>query len=131
MEAVPVLLKRTEPIVEIRSILLWQLLAVFVSSAIAEFFFSGFFGVMLGGVLVAASTWHINRSVIVAEGDRSTLLRSAGLRFVLFLMLMGVELFILQMQPILLIAGMVVAYVALYIRSLLLIVKKVKGDRLV
>lgn len=125
------LVKRTEQIVEIRSILCWQLLSVLFFAVATQILFSGFFSVLLGGLLVSASTWHINRSVLLAEGNRSLLLRAAGLRFGLFLLLMGVALFFFGLQPVLLIAGMMIAYAALYIRSLLLILRKVKGDRLV
>lgn len=123
-------LKRIEPIVEISSILVWQLLLVLMVAVGTEVFYFGFSSVMAGGVIVCVSTWHIYRSVNDAEGDRGKLLRLATFRFVVMLFLLGVCIFLVSLHPILIVVGMATAYVALYARSLVLILKKVKGDSL-
>ncbi len=113
---------------QIRSVLLWQACATFLAMLLSLFFSWAVSGVLFGGVLVILSTWHVHRSVYLASGERMLLLRAAGLRFALFLLLVGLAVLVLEVQPMMLVAGMASAYVALYVRSLLMIFEKLKGS---
>lgn len=117
-------LKRMEPIVQISSILVWQLLSVLLVAVVTEIFYFGFLSVIAGGTIVCVSTWHIYRSVNDAEGDRGKLLRLAAFRFAVVLFLLSGCVFLVSLHPILIVVGMATAYVALYARSLVLILKK-------
>ena len=121
---------REEPVVEIRSLLVWQLLVVLACSVIVELVTTGFFSVMLGGLLVIGSTWHVYKSISLSGGDRSHLMRNAGIRFFVLLVLMAIALLVFHVQPLMLVLGMALAYATLYVRSLMLIFRKMKGDSL-
>ena len=124
---VPVLESKLEQGFEIRSVLLWQVITVLIVSLLSAFFLLSWFSVWIGGFGVVVSTWHVHRSVYRSGGDRVFLLKAAGMRFGLFLLMMAAAVFFLKLQPIALIAGMAAAYVAMYVRSLIMIVKKMKG----
>lgn len=115
---------------EIRSVMIWQVVIVFLGALLAGLLFSSPVSVLFGGLVVVLSTWHVHRSVYVSEGDRGLLLKSAGLRFILFLLMLAVGVLVLGLQPLYLIVGMAMAYATMYIRSLFLILKKMKGDNL-
>ena len=115
---------------EIRSVLLWQLAVVSLSAVVAMLFFASPLSIMFGGLVVVLSTWHVHKSVYASGGDRMQLLKSAGIRFALFLLVLGAGVSFLSLQPLYLISGMALAYAAMYLRSLLLIFKKMKGDSL-
>jgi len=74
------------------------------------------------------STWHVYKSVYASGGNRAVLLQSAGLRFVVFLAVLGVGVGLLDMQPLYMVAGMATSYIALYVRSLIMIFKQMKGE---
>ncbi len=76
------------------------------------------------------STWHVHRSIYSSGGDRVSLLKSAGLRFVIIMLVLAVAVVFLKLQPLYLVVGMASAYVAMYARSLLIIYRKMKGDDL-
>ncbi len=116
--------------VEIRSVVLWQVVITFLSALLAGLLFSSPVSVLFGGLVVVLSTWHVHRSVYLSKGDRGLLLKSAGLRFILFLLVLAVGVLMLDLQPLFLIVGMAMAYVTMYVRSLILILKKMKGDSL-
>lgn len=115
---------------EIRSVLIWQVGVVALGAVVAMLVFTSSVSVMFGGLLVALSTWHVHRSIYASGGDRMQLLKSAGIRFALFLLVLAAGVFFLDLQPLYLISGMALAYAAMYLRSLLLIIKKMKGDSL-
>ena len=127
---VPMLESKTDEGFEIHSVLLWQMIAVLVVSLLSSFFLLSWFSVLFGGLGVVVSTWHVYRSVYLSGGDRVFLLKAAGTRFGLFLLMMAAAVFFLKLQPIELIAGMATSYIAMYVRSLIMIVKKMKGDGL-
>jgi len=115
---------------QIRSVLQWQASIVFMLSLLFASFSLSWFSVLFGGFAVVVSTWHVHRSVCCSNGDRGYLLKAAGIRFGLFLLTVAAAIFFLKLQPMALIAGMASAYVAMYIGSLLMIVKKMKGGSL-
>ena len=117
-----------EQAVQIRSLLFWQAGAVTIVSVIVSVLFSGWSDVLYGGCLTMLSTWHVYKSVYASGGNRAVLLKSAGLRFVVFLAVLGVGVVLLGMQPLYVVAGMATSYVALYVRSLLMIFKQMKGE---
>lgn len=110
--------------------MIWQLSAVVVVAVVAGIVFSGSASIVFGGLLVMLSTWHVHRSVYLSEGDRMALLKSAGLRFALFLLALGAGVVLLDLQPLHVVAGMAAAYIALYVKSLLTIFRQMKGDSL-
>ena len=114
--------------VQIRSLLFWQASAVIIVSTVVLVLFSGSLGVLYGGCLTMLSTWHVYKSVYVSGGSRAVLLQSAGLRFLVFLAALGVGVVLLDMQPLYMVAGMATSYVALYVRSLIMIFKQMKGE---
>ncbi|MDQ6989787.1 MAG: ATP synthase subunit I [Mariprofundaceae bacterium] len=113
---------------QIRSLLLWQMYAVLLLAVVS--FILGWSGwsVLVGGMVVMLSTWHVHQSVYSSAGERMLLLRAAGLRFALFLLLVGLAVVVFEAQPMMLVAGMASAYTALYVRSLLMIFEKLKGS---
>jgi len=118
----------TEQAVQIRSLLFWQAGAVIIVSTVALVFFSSVLSVLYGGCLTMLSTWHVYKSVYASGGNRAVLLQSAGLRFVVFLAVLGVGVVLLDMQPLYMVAGMATSYIALYVRSLIMIFKQMKGE---
>jgi len=115
---------------EILSILIWQILAVFILSLVCYVFFLSWPSFLFGGSIVVMSTWHVHRSVNQSPDDRGALLQAAGVRFFLFLSVLAVGIYFLQLEPVMVIAGMAAAYVTLYVRSFIIIFKKMKGDGL-
>jgi len=111
-----------------RSVMVWQLFSSVGAALICVLLFGQGLGVLFGGVLVTLSTWHVSRSVFSSDGNRGALLKLAGLRFALFSIFLGLGVFWFEVYPLFAVAGMVVAYVAMYVRSLLLIFKDLKGD---
>ena len=124
---VPVLDSSLEQAFEIRLILLWQAITVLIVSLLAALFSLPWLSVLIGGLGVLVSTWHVQRSVYRSGGEKVFLLKAAGLRFALFLLLMAAAVFFLGLQPMAMIVGMAVAYIAMYVRSLMMIVKKMRG----
>jgi len=118
----------TEQAVQIRSLLFWQAGAVIIVSTATLALFSSTLSVLYGGCLTMLSTWHVYKSVYASGGNRAVLLQSAGLRFVVFLAVLGVGVVLLGMQPLYMVAGMATSYVALYVRSLIMIFKQMKGE---
>jgi len=118
----------TEQAVQIRSLLFWQAGAVIIVSTVTLVLFSSVLSVLYGGCLTMLSTWHVYKSVYASGGNRAVLLRSAGLRFVVFLAVLGVGVVLLDMQPLYMVAGMATSYIALYVRSLIMIFKQMKGE---
>jgi hypothetical protein len=116
--------------VQVRSLLLWQAGAIAVVAAIVFVRFSGSLAVLFGGLLTMLSTWHVYKSVCVSGADRVRLLKLAGIRFVLFLLALSVGIYFFNLQPAPLIAGVASAYIAMYISSLIMSFKKMKGDGL-
>jgi len=116
--------------VQVRSLLLWQAGAIAMVAAIAFVRFSGSLAVLFGGLLTMLSTWHVYKSVCVSGADRVRLLKLAGIRFVLFLLALSVGIYFFNLQPVPLIAGVASAYIAMYISSLIMSFKKMKGDGL-
>ncbi|MDX8387186.1 MAG: hypothetical protein R8M46_01445 [Ghiorsea sp.] len=116
--------------IEVRTVLIWQLSVVVFVAAVATIFFSGWVSILFGGLLVMLSTWHVHKSVYASEGDRMILLKLAGIRFALFLVILGIGVGLLGLQPIYMVAGMASAYIALYAKSLLTIFRQMKGDSL-
>ncbi len=117
-----------EQVVQIRSLLFWQAGALIIVSTVVFVLFSGSLSVLYGGCLTMLSTWHVYKSVYVSGGNRAVLLQSAGLRFVVFLAVLGVGVVFLGMQPLYMVAGMATSYVALYVRSLIMIFEQMKGE---
>ncbi|MCF6208624.1 MAG: hypothetical protein L3J61_04470 [Ghiorsea sp.] len=117
-----------EQAVQIRSLLFWQAGALIIVSTVVFALFSGSLSVLYGGCLTMLSTWHVYKSVYVSGGNRAVLLQSAGLRFVVFLAVLGVGVVFLDMQPLYMVAGMATSYVALYVRSLIMIFEQMKGE---
>ena len=115
---------------QIKSVLLWQLGLVSVSALIAGVIFSDFLSVLVGGLLVMLSTSHVHKSIYLSGGDKMLLLKAAGLRFVVFLVALALSVVLLDLQPIYLVAGMAASYIAMYVRSLLMILRQMKGDSL-
>ena len=130
LKEVPMLEKDVNQALDIRSLLLWQVAVISVLSILFALFVLPWISVLFGGLVVVASTWHVYRSVSASGGDRMVLLKSAGVRFVLFLLIVAAGVFFLELQPLYLIAGMAVAYATMYIRSLIMIFEKMKGDSL-
>ncbi|MDQ6983751.1 MAG: hypothetical protein Q9M44_03455 [Ghiorsea sp.] len=125
--------KNAEQGLDIRSLLLWQVVTVSVSAVLFGLFglfVQSWVSVLFGGLLVVVSTWHVYRSVSASVGDRMALLKSAGLRFALFLIVVAVGVYFFALQPLYLIAGMAIAYATMYIRSLIMIFRQMKGDSL-
>jgi len=116
--------------VQVRSLLLWQAVAVIMVATIVFMLFSGSLAVLFGGCLTILSTWHVYRSVCISGADRVRLLKLAGVRFALFLLAMAVGIYFLNLQPVALIAGVASAYIAMYISSLIMSFEKMKGDGL-
>jgi len=121
---------RAEQAYKISSVLLWQASVVLMLSLLFAFFSLSWFSALFGGFVVAVSTWHVHRSVCCSGGDKGYLLKAAGLRFGLFLLVTATAFFFLSLQPVELIAGRASAYVAMYVGSLMMIFKKMKGDNL-
>ncbi|MDQ7058083.1 MAG: hypothetical protein Q9N62_06430 [Ghiorsea sp.] len=117
-----------EQTVQIRSLLFWQAGAVIIVSTVTLVLFSSALSVLYGGCLTMLSTWHVYKSVYASGGNRTVLLQSAGLRFVVFLAVLGVGVVLLDMQPLYMVAGMATSYIALYVRSLIMIFKQMKGE---
>ncbi|MDX8381338.1 MAG: ATP synthase subunit I [Ghiorsea sp.] len=115
---------------QVLSVLIWQTLAVLIASLVFYVFILSWSSVLFGGLIVVMSTWHVHRSVNQSPDDRGALLQAAGVRFFLFLSVLAVGIYYLQLDPVIVIAGMATAYVALYVRSFILIFKKMKGDGL-
>lgn len=128
LEMIHMLDTGAEQAVQIRSLLFWQAGAVIIVSTVVFALFSGSLSVLYGGCLTMLSTWHVYKSVYASGGNRAVLLQSAGLRFVVFLAVLGVGVVFLGMQPLYMVAGMAISYVALYVRSLLMIFKQMKGE---
>ncbi len=114
----------------VRSLLFWQVVVVCFVSLLFGMFALPWFSVLFGGLVVVISTWHVYRSISLSSGDRISLLKSAGLRFALFLVVVAMGVFFLKLQPLYLIVGMATAYVTMYLRSLIVIFEKMKGDSL-
>jgi len=115
---------------QILSVLIWQTLAVLMASLAFYVFTLSWSSVLFGGLIVVMSTWHVHRSVNQSPDDRGALLQAAGVRFFLFLSVLAAGIYYLQLNPVMVITGMATAYVALYVRSFILIFKKMKGDGL-
>ena len=122
--------KNAEQGLDIRSLLLWQVATVSVSAVLFGLFVQSWLSVLFGGLLVVVSTWHVYRSVSASVDDRMALLKSAGLRFALFLIVVAAGVYLFALQPLYLIAGMAIAYATMYIRSLIMIFRQMKGDSL-
>lgn len=122
--------KNAEQGLDIRSLLLWQVATVSVSAVLFGLFVQSWLSVLFGGLLVVVSTWHVYRSVSASVDDRMALLKSAGLRFALFLIVVAAGVYFFALQPLYLIAGMAIAYATMYIRSLIMIFRQMKGDSL-
>ena len=122
--------KNAEQGLDIRSLLLWQVATVSVSAVLFGLFVQSWLSVLFGGLLVVVSTWHVYRSVSASVDDRVALLKSAGLRFALFLIVVAAGVYFFALQPSYLIAGMAIAYATMYIRSLIMIFRQMKGDSL-
>ena len=116
--------------VQIRSLLLWQAGAVIIVSTVVFVLFSGSLGVLFGGCLAILSTRHVYKSVFIPGVDRVQLLKLAGIRFGLFLLALAAGVYFFKLQPVALIAGVASAYIAMYISSLIMSFKKMKGDGL-
>jgi len=130
LEDVPNLKVIDEDGYKIRLVLFWQA-SVVVSVALISYFLSlSWSGVLFGGLGVVMSTWHVHRSVNQSVDNRGALLQAAGVRFFLFLLIMATGVYVLQLQPKMIILGMVCAYVAMYVGSFIIIFKKMKGDGL-
>jgi len=127
---IPMLEKNAEQGLDIRSLLLWQVATVSVSAVLFGLFVQSWLSVLFGGLLVVVSTWHVYRSVSASVDDRMALLKSAGLRFALFLIVVAAGVYFFALQPLYLIAGMAIAYATMYIRSLIMIFRQMKGDSL-
>jgi len=127
---IPMLEKNAEQGLDIRSLLLWQVATVSVSAVLFGLFVQSWLSVLFGGLLVVVSTWHVYRSVSASVDDRVALLKSAGLRFALFLIVVAAGVYFFALQPLYLIAGMAIAYATMYIRSLIMIFRQMKGDSL-
>lgn len=127
---IPMLEKNAEQGLDIRSLLLWQVATVSVSAVLFGLFVQSWVSVFFGGLLVVVSTWHVYRSVSASVDDRMALLKSAGLRFALFLIVVAAGVYFFALQPLYLIAGMAIAYATMYIRSLIMIFRQMKGDSL-
>ena len=115
---------------EIRWILISQISVVSFVAVLLAIFLSGSVSTLYGGLLVMVSTWHVHKSIYNSGGDRMLLLKSAGLRFVIIMLVLGVAVVLLELQPLYLVVGMASAYIAMYARSLLIIYRKMKGDSL-
>ena len=116
--------------VQVRSLLLWQAATVIMVATIVFVLFSGSLAVLFGGLLTMLSTWHVYKSVCKPGVDRVQLLKLAGIRFILFLLALVMGIYFFGLQPVALIAGVVSAYLAMYISSLIMSFKKMKGDGL-
>jgi len=116
--------------VQVRSLLLWQAVAVIMVAMIVFVLFSGSLAVLFGGLLTMLSTWHVYKSVCKLGVDRAQLLKLAGIRFFLFLLALVIGIYFFGLQPVALIAGVISAYLAMYINSLIMSFKKMKGDGL-
>ncbi len=116
--------------VQVRSLLLWQATVVIMVATIVFVLFSGSLAVLFGGLLTMLSTWHVYKSVCKPGVDRVQLLKLAGIRFILFLLALVIGIYFFGLQPVTLIAGVVSAYLAMYISSLIMSFKKMKGDGL-
>ena len=116
--------------VQVRSLLLWQAATVIMVATIVFVLFSGSLAVLFGGLLTMLSTWHVYKSVCKPGVDRVQLLKLAGIRFILFLLALVIGIYFFGLQPVALIAGVVSAYLAMYISSLIMSFKKMKGDGL-
>ena len=127
---IPMLEKNAEQGLDIRSLLLWQVATVSVSAVLFGLFVQSWLSVLFGGLLVVVSTWHVYRSVSASVDDRMALLKSAGLRFALFLIVVAAGVYFFALQPLYLIAGMAIAYATMYIRSLIMIFRQMKGESL-
>ena len=114
--------------VQIRSLLFWQASAVIIVITLTLALFSGSLSVLYGGCLTMLSTWHVYKSVYASGGNRAFLLQSAGLRFVVFLAILSVGVVLLDMQPLYMVVGMATSYLALYVRSLIMIFRQMKGE---
>jgi hypothetical protein len=115
---------------DVRSVLLWQVVSVVVIALLALTFSAPWLGILFGGLGVMFSTWHVHRSVQLSGEDKVALLKAAGLRFVLFMLFVAVGVVFLKLHPLALIAGMAIAYMAMYMRSFTMMYKKMRGDGL-
>lgn len=116
--------------VQVRSLLLWQAGAVVMVATIVLMLFSGSLAVLFGGCLAILSTWHVHKSVCVSGADRVRLLKLAGIRSFFFLSALAVGIYFFALPPEALIVGVATAYVAMYVSSLIMSFKKMKGDGL-
>jgi len=121
---------KAEQGLEIRSVLLWQAMVVALGALVVMLFFAAPVSVLFGGVVVVLSTWHVHHSVYLSGGEKTYLLKAAGIRFLIFVLVLAVGVYFLKLQPLYVILGMGLAYAAMYLRSLILIFKKMKGDSL-
>ncbi|MDQ7003670.1 MAG: hypothetical protein Q9N67_01565 [Ghiorsea sp.] len=122
--------RSAEQVLDIRSLLLWQAAVTCVLAFFFSLFTLPWVSVLFGGLVVTVSTWHVYRSVTASDGDRAVLLKFAGLRFATFLLIVAAGVYFFALQPLYLVAGMAVAYVTMYIRSLIMIFRQMKGDSL-
>jgi len=112
----------------IRAVMGWQLFFSLSAALIGIVFFGNGLDILFGSALVILSTWHVHQSVYGSHGDRLVLIKLAGLRFVVFLILLGLGVIWLEVQPLFVVVGMTVSYVAMYVKSLLMIFEKLKGS---
>ncbi|MDQ7001131.1 MAG: hypothetical protein Q9N02_00395 [Ghiorsea sp.] len=115
---------------QVRSLLIWQAGAVITVAAVVFVLSSGSLAILFGGCLTILSTWHVHRSVCISGVDRVRLLKLAGIRFAFFLLALAVGISFFALEPVALIAGVVTAYVAMYIGGLIMSFKNMKGDGL-
>jgi hypothetical protein len=116
--------------VQVRSLLLWQAGTVIMVATVTSVLFSGSLAVLFGGCLTILSTWHVYRSVCIPGVDRVLLLKQAGIRFILFLLALAGGIYFFGLMPVAMIAGVVSAYLAMYVSSVITSFKKMKGDGL-
>ncbi|HID36598.1 MAG TPA: hypothetical protein EYP39_04370 [Ghiorsea sp.] len=120
--------KDEEQSFNVRSLLLWQIMVVIAVALLFSALALPWLSVLFGGFVVVVSTWHVYQSISVSGGDKLILLKSAGIRFALFLMVVAAGVFFLALQPLYLIVGMAIAYVTMYVKSLIMIFEKMKGE---
>ncbi|MDX8384500.1 MAG: hypothetical protein R8M45_10490 [Ghiorsea sp.] len=114
--------------VNINSTLKWQGVTVVCAQLLVLVVGEYDSGILAGGVLVMLSTWHVYRSVMVAQGEKGQLMQAAGLRFVLLLICLSLFLLLFELEAVLVLIGMAVAYVALYAHGLMVIYRRMKGS---
>jgi len=114
--------------VDINSTLKWQACFVFVALLVSVFFTMPDSSICFGGAVVMLSTWHVFRSVVASGGEKSLLMQAAGMRFAVFLVVLATGLFVFELQAILVLVGMVSAYVGLYAHGLAVIYRRMKGS---